>query len=84
MERPPEYVMILFPPCDLSLTPHMHGELVYFHCLFGLFFVRLHRIWTYLPSTKLLHCQYVCAFCNDIPLPQDGAFCSEIFYLRYV
>lgn len=34
MERPPEYVMILFPPCDLSLTPQMHGDEVYFHCLF--------------------------------------------------
>lgn len=50
MERPAEYVMILFPPpCDLSLTPDMHGEEVPFYCLFGLFFVRLCCIWTSLP-----------------------------------
>lgn len=59
MERPPKYVMILFPPCDLSLTPHMHGEEVSFHCLFSLFFVRFHRIWTALPSTQLLHSVFV-------------------------
>lgn len=79
MERPPKYVMILFPPCDLSLTPHMHGEEVSFHCLF---FVRVHRIWTALPSTQLLHSQCICALCNAITLPQDGAFAQK--YLSHV
>lgn len=51
MERPAEYVMILFPLCDLSLTPDVHGQEVPFHCLFGLAFVRLRCIWTSLPCS---------------------------------
>lgn len=53
MERPPEYVMILFSPCNLSLTPDVHGEEVPFHCLLGLFFLGLHCIWTSLSSLVL-------------------------------
>lgn len=67
----------------------MHGQEVPFHCLFGLVFVRLRRIWASqpfsCPAPPLNSCclsgrpHGVCAFCNDILLPQDGAFCSEIF-----
>lgn len=67
----------------------MHGLEAPFHCLFGLVFVRLRRIWASLPfscsaplNSCLSGCQHgVCAFCNDILLPQDGAFGSEIFYM---
>lgn len=90
MERPAEYVKILFPLCDLSLTPVVHGQEVPFHCLFGLVFVRLCRIWASLPfscsAPPLNSClsgrqHDVCAFCNNILLPQDGAFCSGMFYV---
>ena len=77
MERPPKYVMILFPPCDFSLTPHMHGEEVYCPCFFGLFFV---VFIVFESSSKLLRCQHICAFCNATLRPQGGALCSEMFY----